>query len=84
MNDHVILQYIEAGGRAAFYNLVDERTGVEFLLEIEEAARLLVGLGFFVKLDPELAEAVSVAAREAGMEATFGYVTAHVEAEARR
>lgn len=74
LNDHVILQYIEAGGRAPFYNLVDEHTGCEFVLEVEEAGRLLIGLGWFVKMDPELAEAVSEAACRAGMTAVFGFL----------
>lgn len=75
LNDHVLLQYIEAGGMDDFYNLVDERTGVEFVLSVEEAGRLLVGLGWFVKQDPRLAAEVSEAARRAGITATFGFMT---------
>ncbi len=56
LSEEVILQYIEAGGRDDFYNLV--RLGDEIPMTRAEMARLWVGLTYFVQSDPALRDQV--------------------------
>ena len=61
LSEEVIVQYIEAGGRDDFYNLV--RLGDEIPLDRIEMARLWVGLTYFVQSDHVLREQVVEALR---------------------
>lgn len=62
LSEEVILQYIEAGGRDDFYNLV--RLGDEIPLDRLEMARLWVGLTYFVQSDQVLRDQVVEALRQ--------------------
>lgn len=62
LSEEVILQYIEAGGRDDFYNLV--RLGDEIPLDRTEMARLWVGLTYFVQSDQALREQIGETLRQ--------------------
>lgn len=62
LSEETILQYIEAGGRDDFYNLV--RRGDEIPLDRGEMARLWVGLTYFVQVDQVLRDQVVEALRQ--------------------
>jgi len=61
LSEEVVLQFIEAGGRDEFYNLV--RLGDEIPLDRGEMARLWVGLTYFVQSDHVLRDQVVEALR---------------------
>lgn len=62
LNDHLLLQELGSEG----YVIIDETDGTEMLLAVDEAGRLLVGLGWFAHSDPALDTAAHAAAQEAG------------------
>ena len=61
LSEEVILQFIEAGGRDDFYNLI--RLGDEIPVTRAEMARLWVGLTYFVQSDQSLRDQVVEALR---------------------
>ena len=64
LSERCILQYIEAGGMADFYNLANTDNGAEFELTTTEMAHLFVGLTYFVQSDAELREQVAFALQQ--------------------